>query len=92
MKNKIIEKKVIEILKKYDNPRSWWRGISPLKYQEVAKEIIELMEPRCGYCRHIIQWCNCTDWAGIDPVKWKDVKPSRKYIIFGDAEDITITP
>lgn len=33
-----------------------------------------------------------TDWAGLDPVKFKDVKPSRKYIIFGDTEDTNITP
>lgn len=80
-----MKQKIVKILKKYDNPLSWWRGISPSKYEDVADEIMELIEKEAA-------WEYGVDWAGLDPVKWKDVKPSRKYIVFGDTEDITITP
>ena len=106
----MIEQKIIEILKKYDNPCSWWRGISPLKYQEVAEEIVELFAKE----KTMKGWVTIpikrykemqehqpagdgrkalanVDWAGLDPVKFKDVG-KRKYVVFGDTEDTNITP
>ena len=90
-----MEEKIIKILKKYDNPRSWWRGISPLKYPEVAKELAEFVA-ECveDIIDAKIAIADNVDWATLDPVKWEGVKPSRKYIVFDDEKDseINITP
>ena len=47
----------------------------------------------CASCMKQVRQCVCsrTDWAGLDPVKFKDVG-KRKYTIFGDSEDTNITP
>ena len=73
-----------KLLKIFDTYSKRKAGYIPLhEREELANEIIE--------CTKIASADN-VDWAGLDPVKWKDVKPSRKYVVFGDAEDITITP
>ena len=81
MKNEVIRilrSHLIEIRSLYN------KYIREDEIDEIANEIMELIEKETA-------WECGTDWAGLDPVKWKDVG-KRKYIIFGDTEDTNITP
>ena len=88
--------KALKILKShaYSIEKYGRKYIADYQFERVAEELAEFVAECVEDIVDARKALDNVDWAGLDPVKWKDVKPSRKYIVFDDEKDseINITP